>query len=148
MDFVDRRSLEVKPLFTQNALLRLIDNPTRIDEVERALPPLDDAESSEGWLRRGVAEGFFNANEILENGQPVATLVWSQGIDPQRVLNINAVLSLVSHDIWPTIAKAIRYIAGVQQCDIVEMSTRRPGMVVKCMKEGFNVHSVNLRMYL
>jgi hypothetical protein len=133
---------------THIEIVRCLDKGA-LQAAEAALPLLDDNRQAKGdWIARGVAEGFYNGSYISHEGENVATLIWSKTFDPERVLNINAVAALVSRDISDIIQAACVKLAKAQECDVIEFHTRRPGMVRKTEKYGYQLHSVVLRKYL
>ena len=120
-----------------------------LNTAEASLPLLDDDRPGvSGWIGRGVAKGFYNASSIQYEGIGVATLIWSRTFDPDRVLNINAVASIVDTDIADIIQAAVVKLAKAQDCTIIEFHTRRPGMVAKTKRYDYKLHSVVLRKYL
>jgi hypothetical protein len=74
--------------------------------------------------------------------------VWSRTFDPERVLNINAVASLVCDDIGDIIQAALVKMAAAQDCNVIEFHTRRKGLVEGAKKYGFHLHSIVCRKYL
>jgi phosphohistidine swiveling domain-containing protein len=137
-------------LLSEPEIVALLDLD-KVDLVERALPPLDDADTdrrSQGWLKRGVAEGFFTAGQIVHEGRTIASVIYSQALDPGRVLHVNAILALVSDDISITIQAAVERLAREMNCPVIEFQTRRCGMVQKTKRFGWKLHAVVLRKYL
>jgi hypothetical protein len=118
-------------------------------DAEASLPLLDDTRPAiSDWIARGVAEGFYNASTITFEGESIATLIWSRTFDPERVLNINAVASLVGTDVGDIIQAALVKLAEKENCNIIEFHTRRKGLVEGSKKYGYQLHSIVIRKYL
>jgi hypothetical protein len=133
---------------SQIEIVRCLDEAA-LHNAERSLPLLDDSRPAvAGWIARGVAEGFYFASTILHEGCPVATLIWSRTFDPERVLNINAVVSLVDCQIDRVVQTALVQLAQRENCNVIEYHTRRPGLVEASKRFGYHLHSVVCRKYL
>jgi hypothetical protein len=130
--------------------IRELADAHKLDALEAELPPFDDFTThASGWLRRGVAEGFFRACEIIDEKGPVATLVYAQVCDPIRVLHGQGACSHRKHaDVTPYILHALEKLGRDLGFDAVEFNTRRIGLVEKSVKIGWHLHSVTARKSL
>lgn len=116
-----------------------------IAQDEAKLPPPDDFKASEHWLNWGVATGKLNATTVTLAGAIIATVYYYVTVRPERVLVIAAARSYAEHDIAVELHQAVDKIASNNDCPFVEMHTRRPGMLRKCLPFGWKVSCVVMK---
>lgn len=136
-------------ILTQEKGLAILERAVALGQTEKELPMVDAAETQEGWLRYSIAEGIMEGAELTLDKQTVGALYFHiNRSGREKVLHVNAAISLVTFDISAVVELAIRTLAKRKGCTMVECVTQRPGMVKKAFAFGYRIYGVTLRKRL
>jgi hypothetical protein len=127
-------------LLTDDQLISLVEGacPEDISAAEIALPR-GASVLGENWISYCVKEGILHASTVThEIHGKVATIYWTIGVT--KDLHVHAAHSLRSDlDVVPSIEAALRKLAAMNCCLSIGFETRRPGLVAKMRKYGYEI---------
>lgn len=129
-------------------LIEIIERPLNANEVEtiqNSLPPLDDFNKHENWLKYQISEGFQKTCIIQKDYVDHGILCYSVGHPGDKVLRVNAICSVVKEPSMSIFIAACDEIAKIEKCDSIEFTTRRSGFIKLMANTGYVPVAVVIR---